>query len=175
VYRILETENDEWIDNILTDQKETIDDIVMLSFKECIGSLIKQYGKNQEKWKWGKVHTITFMHPVGSVKILDLFLNLNSEKFGIGGSDHTVSPYFSFESGFKVTYGSSERHIFNTSDWDESLTVIPGGESGIPGSEFYLSQVRTYLNGEFYKDAFSDNAVKASAYYTLVLKPENTQ
>jgi penicillin G amidase len=175
VYRILENEHDEWIDNIQTDQKETIDDIVMLSFKDCIGSLIKQYGKDQEKWKWGKVHTITFMHPVGSVRILDLLLNLNSDKFGVGGSDHTISPYFSFESGFKVTYGASERHIFNTSDWDESLTVIPGGESGIPGSEFYLSQVRTYLNGEFYKDAFSDNAVKASAYYTLVLKPEKTE
>jgi penicillin amidase len=172
VYRLLLTESDEWIDNIHTDRRETIDDIVMLSFKDCIRSMIEQYGKNHEKWKWGEVHTVTFMHPVGSVKILDLLLNLNSDKFGVGGSDHTVSPYFSFESGFKVTYGASERHIFNTSDWDESLTVIPGGESGIPGSEFYLSQVRTYLNGEFYKDAFSDNAVKASACYTLVLKPE---
>jgi penicillin amidase len=172
VYRILKTGPDEWVDNINTPEKETIDDIVMQSFKDCIRSLIKQYGKNQEKWKWGNVHTITFMHPMGSVKILDLLFNLNSDEFGAGGSDHTVSPYFSFENVTKVTYGASERHIFNTGDWDKSLTVIPGGASGIPSSEFYLSQVRTFLDGKFYKDAFSENAVKVSTCYTLALKPE---
>jgi len=56
-------------------------------------------------------------------------------------------------------------------DWDESWSVILGGESGAPRSEFYLSQAETYLKGGFYKDHFSDRAVKASARYTLVLKP----
>jgi penicillin G amidase len=172
VYRILMDGADEWVDNIDTPEKETIDDIVIKSFKDCIGSLIKQCGKNQENWKWGNVHTVTFAHPLGSVKILDLLFNLNSDNFGVGGSDHTVSPYFSFDPGFKVVNGASERHIFNTADWDDSYTVLPGGESGIPGSEFYLSQVKTYLNANFYKDAFSEDAVKASTYYTLVLKPE---
>jgi acyl-homoserine lactone acylase PvdQ len=64
------------------------------------------------------------------------------------------------------------RHVFNTADWDESYSVIPGGASGVPGSEFYLSQVKTYLNGMFYKDHFSANAVKTSARYTLILKQE---
>jgi len=70
-----------------------------------------------------------------------------------------------------VNVGASVRHIFNTADWDESYSVIPGGASGVPHSEFYLSQVQTYLNGEFYKDHFSDEAVLASAKYTLILKP----
>jgi|WetSurSiteA1Bulk_404760.scaffolds.fasta_scaffold00948_4 penicillin G amidase len=171
LYRILMAGPDEWVDNINTSAKESIDDIVMNSFKDCISSLVKRCGKNQEEWKWGNVHTVTFEHPLGSVKILDLIFNLNSEEFGIGGSDHTVSPYFSFDPGYKVSYGASERHIFNTSDWDDSYTVLPGGESGIPGSEFYLSQVRTYLDGKFYKDAFSDEAVKASSRYILVFTP----
>ena len=72
----------------------------------------------------------------------------------------------------RLADGASERHIFNTADWDESFTVIPTGASGIPASEFYLSQTKTYLEGKFYKDAFSENAVKAAAIYTLVLKPE---
>jgi penicillin G amidase len=174
VYRILVDGPDEWVDNINTSEKETIDDIVMKSFKDCISSLVEQYGNNEEKWKWGNAHTVTFAHPLGSVRILDFLLNLNSDSYGIGGSDHTVSPYFSFSPGFKVVNGASQRHVFNTSDWDDSYTVLPGGESGIPGTEFYQSQVRTFLDGGFYKDAFSEEAVKACTLYILVLKPETT-
>jgi penicillin amidase len=94
----------------------------------------------------------------------------NSKEYRIGGSDNTVSPY-SYKAGFIVNHGASERHIFNTANWDESLTVIPTGNSGIPSDEFYLSQTETYLNGKFYKDAFTEPAVKTSAKYTLRLKP----
>jgi penicillin G amidase len=170
IYRILKTGPDDWVDNINTPQKETLDDIILKSFKDCISSLSQQYGEDQSKWNWGRIHKITIQHPLGSVKILDRIFGFNSDEAGIGGSNHTVCPY-SYGAGFKVNQGASERHIFNTADWDESLTVIPTGESGIPGSEFYLSQTKSYLEGKFYKDHFSDNAVKAAAKYTLILKP----
>ncbi|MFN2314777.1 MAG: penicillin acylase family protein [Bacteroidales bacterium] len=63
-------------------------------------------------------------------------------------------------------------NIYNTADWDESYSVIPGGASGVPRSEYYLSQAKTYLDGGFYKDHFSDEAVRAAAIHTLVLKPK---
>jgi len=170
IYRILTTGPDEWVDNINTPQKETLDDIILKSFKDCISSLSQKYGTDQSRWKWGSIHKITIEHPLGSIKILDKIFGLNSETYGIGGSNHTVSPY-SYGEGFKVNHGASERHIFNTANWDESYTVIPTGESGIPSSEFYLSQTRSYLEGKFYKDAFSENAVKAAAKYTLILRP----
>lgn len=170
IYRILKTGPDEWVDNINTPLKETLDDIILISFKDCISSITKQCGEDRTKWNWGDIHKITIEHPLGSVKILDRIFGLNSDTYGIGGSFHTVSPY-SYVEGFKVNHGASERHIFNTANWDESLTVIPTGASGIPVSEFYLSQTKAYLEGKFYKDAFSEGAVKASAKYTLVLKP----
>jgi penicillin amidase len=170
IYRILKTGPDEWVDNINTPQKETLNDIILLSFKDCISSLSAQYGSDLSKWTWGSIHKITIKHPLGSVKILDKVFGLNSENVGIGGSSHTVSPY-SYDSGFKVNHGASERHIFNTANWDDSFTVIPTGASGIPSSEFYLSQTKSYLEGKFYKDAFSEKAVKAGAIYTLKLKP----
>jgi penicillin amidase len=170
VYRILKTGHDDFVDNITTTQKESLDDIVFSSFRDCVKTLSEDYGEDQAKWDWGDIHTITLEHPLGSVKLLDRIFNLNSKTYRIGGSDHTVSPY-SYSAGFKVNHGASERHIFNTADWDESLTVIPSGNSGIPASEFYLSQTESYLNGIFYKDAFSEQAVKEAAKYTLILKP----
>jgi penicillin amidase len=161
VYRIFRTGPDEWVDNVDTPATETLDDIVLQSFKDCVMSISKQYGHHPEKWKWGNIHKIIIEHPLGSVKILNTLFHLNSAEYSVGGSDHTVSPFFSFLPGFKVEHGASERHIFNTANWDESYTVIPSGASGVPGSEFYLSQTKTYIEGGFYKDAFSDDAVKA--------------
>lgn len=171
VYKLLTSGIDEWVDNINTPQAETLDEIVLKSFKEGVHMLMKQYGKNPEKWKWGRIHTITFVHPLGSVKILNSFYKLNSHTFGIGGSDHTVCPYFSIKPGFRASQGASIRHIYNTADWDDSWSVLPGGTSGVPGSEFYLSQVNTYLEGQFYRDHFSEDAVKNSAKYKMILKP----
>ena len=172
IYRIITDKPHSWIDNVNTDTVETLDDVVMQSFRDGIASLIKEHGKNPENWKWGKINTLTFVHPLGTVKILNLIFNLNSDEYEVGGGDHTVSPFFSLKPGFEVNVGASVRHIFNTADWDESYSVIPGGASGVPHSEFYLSQVQTYLKGEFFKDHFSEEAVLASAKYTLILEPQ---
>jgi len=171
IYRILKPGSDEFVDDINTPGTETLDDIILKSFRDCVAAISAQYGENQSGWKWGDIHTVTLEHPLGSVRILERIFDLNSDKYRIGGDDNTVSPY-SFGAGFKVNHGASERHIYNTADWDESFTVIPTGISGVPGSEFYLSQTEAYLEGRFYKDHFSEKAVKANAKYTLVLKPE---
>lgn len=172
IYKILSLGADEWVDDINTPVKETLDDIILKTFKDCVKDLTAQYGADPAKWKWGEIHTITFEHPMAAVKILDRIFNLNSKTYGIGGSGYTVSPY-KYKAGFKSYHGASQRHIFNTANWDESLTVIPTGISGVPASEFYLSQTEAYINGRFYKDAFSEVAVKAAAKYKLVLRAGN--
>jgi len=170
IYRILQTGPDEWVDDVSTPQKESLEEINQKSFKDCVRAISEMYGADVTKWTWGSIHKITLEHPMGSVQILDKIFSLNSDQFSIGGSNHTVCPY-SYTEGFKVNNGASERHIFNTANWDESYTVIPTGASGVPASEFYLSQTKTYLEGKFYKDPFTENAVKAAAKYTLNLLP----
>jgi penicillin amidase len=170
IYRIFKTGPDSWVDDINTPEQETIDDIIMDSFREAVKTLTERLGPDVSLWKWGSIHKISLDHPLASVKILDRIFRLSSERTGIGGSDHTVCPY-TYNRDYLVTDGASERHIFNTADWDESYTVIPTGASGVPGSEFYLSQTKTYLDGGFYKDAFSDAAVKKAAKYELKLIP----
>lgn len=169
IYRTLTTGPDEWVDNVNTQGKEILDDIILLSFKEAVSDLTLKFGEDQTKWTWGSIHKISIEHPLGSVKILDRIFNLNSDSYSVGGSSHTVSPY-SYGAGFKVNHGASERHIFNTADWDESFTITPTGASGVPASEFYLSHTKDYIEGKIYKDAFTEVAVKAAAKYTLILK-----
>jgi penicillin amidase len=170
LYRILTKGPDEWVDNVNTPEKETLDDMILKSFRDCVFDFTSRYGSDTTKWKWGDLHKITVQHPMAKVKILDRIFGLNSREYRIGGSRHTVCPYV-WDVRLKEYHTASERHIFNTANWDESLTVIPTGNSGVPGSEFYLSLTDTYLQGKFYKDHFTEPAVKANAKYTLLLKP----
>lgn len=137
-------------------------------------TLTVRYGEYGDNWQWGKIHTFTLEHPMGGVKILDRLLRLNSKTYGVGGSYHTVEPY-AYRDNFKSHHGASERHIFNTADWDKSLTVIPTGTSGIPGSPFYLSQTETYVNNGFYAEPFTEAAVEAAMKYEIIYKPDNSR
>ncbi len=170
IFRILKNGGDQWVDDIKTTTVENLDDIVLRSFKDGIKELSGSYGNDITAWQWEAIQKISLTHPLGTVKILDRIFNFNSDVYGVGGSSHTVCPY-TYDEDFRVTDGASERHIYNTADWDESYTVIPTGASGIPASEFYLSQTKTYVEGKFYRDVFSEGAVKAAAKYTLKLKP----
>lgn len=170
IYTLMKEGPDEWVDNVDTPEKETMDMIIARSISAAVDTLTARYGEFGENWQWGKIHTFTLEHPMGGVKILDRLLQLNSKTYGVGGSYHTVEPY-AYKDNFRTNHGASERHIFNTADWDRSLTVIPTGTSGIPGSPFYLSQTDTYVNTGFYSDPFSDAAVEAAKKYEMIFKP----
>lgn len=170
LYTMMTEGPDQWIDNIDTPEKETMEIIIARSIRSALDTLTARYGECGENWQWGKVHTFTLEHPMGGVKILDRLLRLNSKSYGIGGSYHTVAPY-AFRDNLKAVHGASERHIFNTADWDQSLTVIPTGTSGIPGSPFYLSQTDTYVNNGFYGEPFSDEAVESAKKYEMIFRP----
>lgn len=170
IYRMINEGPDAWVDNKTTVEVETMDDIIALSIASAVDTLTARYGEFGESWQWGNIHTLTLEHPMGGVKILDRLLGLNSKTYGVGGSYHTVEPY-AFRENFGAYHGASERHIFNTADWDQSLTVIPTGTSGIPGSPFYLSQTETYVNNGFYSEPFTEQAVKAAKKYEMVFRP----
>lgn len=170
IYSMLREGPDGWVDNINTPEKESMEMIIAQSIRSAIDTLEVRYGGYGPGWQWGNIHTLTLEHPLGAVRILDRLLRLNSRTYGVGGSYHTVEPY-SFRDNFRTNHGASERHIFNTADWDQSLTVIPTGTSGIPGSPFYLSQTETYVNNGFYAEPFSDAAVDAAKKHEMIFRP----
>jgi penicillin amidase len=161
-----------WCDDVNTpDQKETFSDIVQKSFEDTIASIHENYGRNTDKWQWGKIHQLTLSHPMGSVKILDWLFEFNSGPYDVGGSSHTVCPYSYPETEpFGVTWGASHRHIYVLANWDESLTVIPTGVSGIPASPHYCDQTKLYVSNKYHPDYFSRDLVEKNARYRMIIK-----
>jgi len=128
------------------------------------------FGNDPESWEWGKIHHLALKHPLSSVKILDRVFDLNRESIPIGGSFHTVSPY-SYDAGksFDANFGSSHRHIYDVGNWDNSLTAIPTGNSGIPASRHYCDQTEMFVQGRYHHDYFTKSKVVANARYHMTI------
>jgi len=165
--RFWDSKDSIWSDDIRSKNHiEDFDEIVKMSYKQVMNELIDLYGPEVKSWSWGEVHQFTMAHPLGKVKILDRIFHLNRDPVSVGGSFHTVSPYsYPFSSPFKANHGASHRHIFNTKDWDKSITIIPTGESGIPASEHYLDQFDMYLNNKYHFDPFTRSEVQEHMRY----------
>jgi len=172
INRIRITGESAWCDNVHTPGvKETFYDNIESAFHQTVDTLCSLYGSDPESWQWGDLHKVSLMHPMGSVAIVDRLFNVNRGPYPIGGSSHTVCPYtYPLGQSFIANHGASERHIFQTADWDRSLTVIPTGTSGIPASPHYLDQTGLYINNKFHRDHFSRDAVEASKKYKGVFK-----
>ncbi len=170
---VLENKDSEWVDNLETPEKESFDDIVVQSFKETVDELSEQLGTDVEQWQWGKIHSFSLNHPLGVVHALNKILKLNRGPFEVPGGYHTVCPYsYSFNNLYKATHGASERHIFDTKDWDNSQTIIPTGTSGIPASPFYLDQTDMYIHNQYHDDPFNRPAVENAASFKMKLTPQ---
>ena len=161
-----------WCDDVSTEGiEETFADMVRKSFMETVVALSERMGDNPEKWEWGKVHTLTLEHPLGSVKILNILFRFNRGPYAVGGNSQTVCPYgYSRRNAFAVTAGASHRHIYSLADWDDSLTVIPTGTSGIPASLHYCDQSEMYVENRYHTDFVSKDPVVENARYTMLIK-----
>ncbi|OQY00650.1 MAG: hypothetical protein B6I20_08495 [Bacteroidetes bacterium 4572_117] len=177
IQSVLKTPESTWFDNINTPEKtENITDIVIKSFKDATDSLQLKLGNSPEHWEWGKIHTFTLEHPLGKVNILNRLFKLNKGPFPVPGSYHTVSPYaYSFNKLFKVIHGASERHIFSTANWNESLSIIPTGISGVPSSDFYCDQTNLYLQDKYHSDYFDKKNIEKITKFKMDLLPVDGQ
>ncbi len=174
---IWRTPGSDWFDDVQTPEvKEDFNTIVTQAFRKTINSIAESQGKNTNEWKWGNVHTLTLQHPMGEVAALEKIFKLNRGPFPVPGSYHTVSPYsYSFSNPYQVTHGSSHRHIYSLANWDSSFTVIPTGNSGVPGSEFYGNQTPLFLDHIYHRDYYSREAVESAAKYVIKLKPSDNE
>jgi len=146
-------ENSIWWDDKDTKNKiETRTEILNKSFHQAISGLENQLGKDVNSWTWGKVHTLEHQHPLGKVALLRRFFNVGP--FEVTGSNEVINNLmFDFtDSGkYAVKAGPSTRRIIDFSDVENSMSILPTGQSGNPFSKHYNDQAEMYNSGKFRK------------------------
>jgi penicillin amidase len=167
--QLLEMKVSPWFDDITTpDKVETLNDAIVCSFTGAIEELRAKMGDDPGTWEWGRIHHLILAHPLSSKKILDRIFGLNRGPYPVGGSFHTISAYsYDPNRPFDSNNGSSHRHIFDVGNWDNSVTVIPTGNSGIPASRHYCDQSEMYVKGKYHHDYFSRDLVVQHALYHM--------
>lgn len=168
-----------WWDDVTTaDVTETRDDMLKASFAEAVASTEARLGADRSQWSWGALHTATFVsNPLGVSGISLIEDLVNRGPLAVSGGYEIVnatgySPLRALESGvFAVGGHPSMRTILDASNWDNSRSIIPTGQSGHPFSPHYDDQIAQWVNTEYHPMPFSRTAVEAAAVNRLVLNP----
>jgi penicillin amidase len=162
-----------WDDVSTTDVNESMVDIVNISFMEAVASLEKDFGNNLDYWRWERVHTIEHGHPIGQIAALRSFFNVGP--YPVHGTREVINNLaFSYDDTgyYKTTSGPSTRRIIDFSDVENSISILPTGQSGNPFSEHYRDQAEMYVNGEFRKMMMNKEEIQKSKEI-LTFKPKD--
>ena len=136
---LIEEPNARWFDNVHTaNRQETIGEVITSSFQATVDLLAKQHGPLGKTWAWATHKGTSVQHLIPG---LDAFSALNVQ---IGGGPGIVNA-----AGRRA--GPSWRMIVQTGPRVTAYGVYPGGQSGNPGSPYYLNMLETWRKGDLYE------------------------
>ena len=174
-YLLLQKPNDKWWDDPATKDKiETRDDILARSFKEGYDAAVASLGPDRSLWKWGKLHTATFVsNPLGASGIGPIESLVNRGPFPAAGTtDVPNACRWAVDKGnFQVQVCPSMRMIIDMSDISKSVCMNLTGQSGNPGSQWYGDLINSWLNIKYHPMLWTRQQVDAAAAHRLILQP----
>ncbi len=150
-----------WFNNIDTVERETRDDIIVLSFKDAVSFLEETLGPDPAEWQWGNLHTFTLKHNMGSIDLLARFFNRGP--YPVGGSFHTpANMSYLLTDPYNVTHSAPWRYMIDLSN-HRAIDVIAGGNCGHFLSNHYNDQTELWLDGDYKEMIFHPEEVRALA------------
>jgi penicillin amidase len=172
---LLQNPTDAWWDDINTkDTVETRDDILTRSFKEGYAAAVAALGPDRSLWKWGTLHTATFVsNPLGASGIGPIESLVNRGPYAAGGTTDAINAvrWLVNQGNFTVQTIPSMRMIIDLSDLSKSVTMNATGQSGNPASPWYGDMIKSWLNVTYHPMLWTRDQVNADAAHKLLLTP----
>lgn len=135
---LIKQPSSKWFDNIATkDTVETMDYVVVGSFKATLDSLTKQHGpRNDKTWAWYKVKNTGINHLVPAFKVF------SRQTVENGGGSQIVN-------ATTTKTGPSWRMVVELDkEWPRAYGLYPGGQSGKPASKYYDNMIDDWTEGK---------------------------
>lgn len=143
---------------IYDERIEELGDILLEAFNKTITFLTEKFSSDYTKWQWGNLHKIILTHPFSQANEAAKILNIGP--FKIGGDPNTLNNgFYSPLNNFEVVVGPSMRQIHDLSDWDKSIGVLPGGQSGLPFHKHYKDLMKLWVKGKYFPLLFTRKAI----------------
>jgi penicillin amidase len=160
-----------FLQKILTDRPakwlppayKNYDELLAAAADTAVQKMAEETGSPRiEDWPWRKFNSLDMLHPIGRQGLLKWFLSITDKPQS--GTAYSVR-------AATKTHGPAMRFVANPGKWDESILLIPAGQSGQLGSSHYSDQFSYWYEGKPIFAAFSDAAEAAARKHTLTLKP----
>jgi penicillin amidase len=149
----------QWLDDIKTEEVETLDDLALDAFVEAIDYLENEHGRLTADWQWGTVRNTTLGH-VAQIP------GMESDDLFTGGGAESIN-------AIRGSHGPSWRMVVELDpEGVRGYGVYPGGQSGNPGSKTYDEFVETWRTGELYELNFLREKPESSDDYSLKIRFE---
>jgi penicillin amidase len=136
----------------------------------ALRAALERLGPDREARRWGRLHTLRLVHPLGRMPGLEsLFV---AAEVPLGGDEQTVlQGGFDGRGDFSPTVIPSWRAVWDLGDLDRSVTVLPAGISGNPASPHWNDQTPLWAAGGTHPAPVTRPAVEAAAVSALRLLP----
>ncbi|MGB8191592.1 MAG: penicillin acylase family protein [Chitinophagaceae bacterium] len=156
---LLEEPNAPWFDDKRTPKLEHANDLIINTFKYTADSLVKKFGSPGSEWEWGK-HKASIIEHVGKVG------SFGTGFFSSEGSAGTVD-------ALSKNFGPSWRMVIELGEDVRAYGILPGGQSGNPGSYYYDNLLNEWKAGKLRPLTYLKNASDSSAKIKSVLTFKN--
>ena len=131
---LIHEHNSKWLDDKTTEEIETFSELVQKSFANTISKLTLDLGEFSENWNWGNSRGTDILH-------LAKIPGFGEENLFTGGG--SLIP-----NATNQHFGPSWRYVVEMSNPPKAKGILPGGQSGFPGSKYYSDMVEEWRVGE---------------------------
>ena len=157
--KVLEERPERW----LPKPYKNYDELLAAAEDGAVVRLERESGhKNISGWKWSRFNSLQMRHPLGHEGLLRWLLSIAARPQN--------GTHFSIRAA-NVTTGPAMRFTADLGNWDDSLMLLPAGESGQVGSGHYTDQFSYWFEGKPISAPFSDAAEAQARRHTLTLQP----
>jgi len=142
---------------------KTYDDLLVAAADRAVAKIAEDAkSSHMEDWQWKQFNSLDMLHPIGRAGALKALLSITGKpQSGTGYSVRAATK----------RHGPAMRFIANLGNWDESILLIPAGQSGQFGSSHYADQFPYWFEGKPIFQPFTDAAEARVRKHTLTLKP----
>ena len=162
--------DESWWDDVSIPGNQTRTDI--------LDRVLQDLDRRGSRESWGKVHQVTFDHPLTRLSFVRKLAadSWSRGPFAVAGGNTTINgQYWSERRPFVVNAIPAMRFVADVGNWDDTILVLPVGQSGRPWSRHYSNQISSWLNVEAVRFPFSREAVEAAAAVRIELFPSSAK
>ncbi len=170
--RLMNEGDDNWFaDSAVPNGPKSWRTALSRAFTAAVEELRDTLGDNISRWQYGKIHKMTYNHPLGRVKPLDKIFNRGP--YPVGGDIDTVNMGASLHSQPDVVITvPSFRQIVDLADMKSSRSGHAPGQSGHPASKHYDDFINPWLHIEHHPMLFERDMIEENAAGTLHMTPD---